>query len=145
MGLGVAGFVALGGTRHGLIDDGPPQFGHVLLADVEGFLADCMVWIRARADQLGYRGEATIGVSLVNKQPSRPIVLRSLDEASGELLAPGEGDEREFTTVTARYRPADPNSTDEQVAYRICRDVAHQFGRHEPQLLQPPPDVSAGN
>lgn len=144
VGVGPAAFVAVGGTRHGLLGSGTPEPSHVLASDVEAYVSDLLAMLGTRAAQLDYRGTARAAVAVRSDVPDAPLRLRSLDVESGEL-APVRDDLDTFEVVEGEFEVDGARLTDRgyflemhQVAWDLVSRVATQFGLERPQLIPEP-------
>lgn len=134
--------VLVGGSRYGWIPDAGCVPSHVLLADLESVLAEQRVYLHRRAAQIGYRGRVRLTVHVHCEVPGQPLVLRRLDETTGELLPPAEPVPC-FTPISVVYPLTDTVEQTRHTYYEIAGRIAAQFGATAPQFLaDPDSDIS---
>ncbi len=131
------GSVVVGGSRYGWIPDAGCVPSHVLLADLESVLAEQRVYLHRRAAQIGYLGRVRVTVHVHCEVPGRPLVLRRLDEVTGELL-PGGEPVAHFTPIVTDYPLTASIEQTRRIYYGIAGRIAEQFGAPAPQFLADP-------
>lgn len=144
LGLGIAGFVAVGLTRSDVLDDGTQQAGAVVLSDVESVVADTFVLAVGAALELDYSGDIDYLVAVVDSRADVEPAYFAIDEESGALRRVDmQGRRFEAVDSRATFGPqTQPRDVHEDIAALGAR-VASQFGT-EPQLVALKPEDDEG-
>lgn len=135
LGLGIAGFVAVGLTRSDLLDDGTAEPGAVVLSDIESVVADTFVLAIGAALELDYTGDIDYLFSVIDSRADVEPTYFAIDEESGELRRV-DTQGRRFEDVesraafTAQTQPRDVHMD----IIAVGSQIALQFGT-EPQLV----------
>lgn len=137
-GLGIAGFVAVGLTRSGHLDNGDVEPAAVLLSDFESVMADTYTLAVASALLLGYTGTVDVMFTVSAEGPGRMPQFFHLDDETGELrrapsrIGPMEPVRHQFDLS--------PETTGKDVhldLYGIARQLADEVGAGDAQLVSP--------
>lgn len=140
LGLGTAGFVAVGFTRTGILDDGTECPGAVLLSDCESVIADTWTLAIGAALQIGYRGriEACFAIAYTREDETVPIF--ALDDDTGVPVARGTASTDDVPRVVRHLELTDATSAREihVELYSAARDLASFFGSTTPELVPTP-------
>lgn len=140
IGFGNAGFVALGLTRSGVIDEGITRAGAVLLSDYESVLGDVVTVGIAAALQLGYTGRIDFHVWIAYAAPGATCTYYALDAENAQLYVTGESSPDESPVVHGGM-VLEESTTPRQIhteLYALGCGLAASFGVPEPQLIHPP-------
>lgn len=135
LGLGIAGFVALGLTRSDVFDGGSSEPGGVIIADLESVIGDLVVLAIGSALELGYRGPIDLAINVVDTRPGVELVYYAIDDETGGLVRADVGG-RPFEPLLDRLMflddtgPRDVHAAMRQIAVRL----SGQFGVG-PQLV----------
>lgn len=135
IGVGIAGFVAVGFTRSDVFDDGSLIPGGVLLTDIESVIADTYTLSVATAVELGYTGDINFVFLIADDRPEVTPQFFTLDEDTGTPIRVPDPAEpfravRGQVTFTAETTPQSAH----QDIYRMATDVTRQFDT-VPQLV----------
>lgn len=137
LGLGMAGFVAVGLTRTDVLDDGSHWPGAVLLSDVESVLADIVQLGIAAALRIGYWGPINLLIKVADRRPEASLSVLTVDEETGRAVLLRELPSGESPTVlgTMSYTAeSTPRSVHAELR-AVAEQLATQFGAPEPQLI----------
>ncbi len=139
IGFGIAGYVAQGFTRSGILEDHEYEPSHVLLVDVEALIADTATLLVQVALAQGYLGPCALIIGVVSDVPGHPLRLRSYDATTGELLPPDPTADS-FVPVAApiMVRETIDRAEFHRILYGMSLQAAHQFGAQVPQLFLDP-------
>ena len=129
--------VSVGASRYGWIPGAGHVPSHLLLPDLEAMVAELRVYASRRALATGYTGRVHVTTAVFCDIPDTPIVLRRLDEATGDLLPDGEA-VQEVEPFEAVYSMADSSWEVRRHVYALASRMATRFGASAPQFLADP-------
>lgn len=138
IGLGIAGFVAVGLTRSDVFDDGVTRPAGALLTDMESVIADTYTLSIASALQLGYVGPIDYGFTVAYDGQGRGLTLYTLDEATGrpvEVVTDGARMAPSVGRIT--YSPEKTLVEAHMDVYEMARGLLARYDR-TPQLIDLP-------
>lgn len=139
LGLGVAGFVAVGLTRSDMFEDGASRPAAVLLSDFESVISDTYALTVATATEASYTGPVELAFTILRGEALAPSTLYSLDPETGEYVVENSGLHR-FEPLTARFELTEPltGGASPEVTTsldKVARKLARRFNQSRPQLL----------
>lgn len=137
VGVGIAGFFAVGMTRTGNLGSETGRPADVIVTDVEAACADLAVVGTLAGQMLHYEGPVDMALSISDEVPGHPLRMRSFDEA-GELR-PGRADEdAPFRFVSGSIDLRTPVRARFEAVHRMLMEAIAQFDSPLPEFVTTP-------